>query len=296
MPDPLRDLVDVHIHVVDPEIPGAKSTPGDDPLDLPLDELADTLKHELASAGVSIALAMGRLDGPRDDALGVNGTLRLARLVPGLRAIGIADPRKTPAANPEHFAVAERQLASGKVVALKAYLGYVPVGPDDPGYRPYYRLAARYKVPVVFHTGDTWSTTAKVRFAQPLRVDDVAVDHPDVQFVLAHFGNPWMMDAAEVVFKNDNVWADLSGLIVGDESSFQTDPQGHPAPETVWASWEPDFRKAYRYADKPERFLYGTDWPLAAMADYRKFIAAIIPPDHHAAVFRDNARALFGLK
>jgi pantetheine-phosphate adenylyltransferase len=38
--------------------------------------------------------------------------------------------------------------------------------------------------------------------------------------VLAHVGNPWLTDAAEVVYKNVNVWADLSGLVVGDEASF----------------------------------------------------------------------------
>ena len=42
----------------------------------------------------------------------------------------------------------------------------------------------------------------------PLLVDDVAVDNPDVKFVMAHFGNPWLIDAAEVIYKNDNVWAD----------------------------------------------------------------------------------------
>ena len=47
-------------------------------------------------------------------------------------------------------------------------------------------------------------------------MDEVAVDHPTREFVLAHVGNPWLTDAAEVVYKNLNVWADLSGLVVGD--------------------------------------------------------------------------------
>ena len=79
----------------------------------------------------------------------------------------------------------------------------------------------KYHLPVIFHTGDNWSTTAKVKYAHPLRMDEVAVDHPEVRFVLAHFGNPWLIDAAEVVFKNPNVWADLSGLFVGSDKEIQ---------------------------------------------------------------------------
>jgi predicted TIM-barrel fold metal-dependent hydrolase len=52
-------------------------------------------------------------------------------------------------------------------------------------------------------------------------MDEVAVDHGDVRFVLAHLGNPWLIDAAEVIFKNPNVWADLSGLLVGTAEQFQ---------------------------------------------------------------------------
>jgi predicted TIM-barrel fold metal-dependent hydrolase len=91
-----------------------------------------------------------------------------------------------------------------------SHLGYLQFGPEHPNYVPYYEIAARYHLPVIVQTGDNWSTKAKVKYAHPLRMDEVAVDHPEVRFVLAHFGNPWLIDAAEVVFKNPNVWADLS--------------------------------------------------------------------------------------
>src|SRR5262249_60736765 len=113
-----------------------------------------------------------------------------------------------------------RQLRQGPVKPLKAYLGYLYYGPEHRSYVPYYELAARYRLPFIFHTGDNYSTVAKVRYAHPLLVDEVAVDHRGVKFVLAHFGNPWVADAAEVVYKNDNVWADLSGLLVGGEAYF----------------------------------------------------------------------------
>lgn len=287
-------MIDVHVHVVHDHVQGDKPAPGraDALLDEPPDVVAVRLRKEMAAAGAAIILGMGRLEAPADDPLGINGTLRVATLVPGLRAIGAADPKATDEA---HFQRAEAQLASGKVVALKAYLGYTYHGPDSPRYLPYYRLAAKHDIPFIFHTGDTWSTAAKVRYAHPLLVDEVAVDHPDVKFVLAHMGNPWLRDAAEVVFKNDNVWADLSGLVVGDEAALRTNPDGTIPPNSYLADLAHDLQRAFRYTEKPERFLYGSDWPLVPMAAYRALIAAIVPKEHHEKVFETNARALFKL-
>jgi uncharacterized protein len=118
--------------------------------------------------------------------------------VPGLHALGIADPAKI---DQDHLCRCEEELRERRVVALKGYLGYLHVGPDSPNYVPDYELAARYQVPFILHTGDTYSTIAKVKYAHPLLIDDVAVDHRDVKFVLAHFGNPWLLDTAEVSTK-----------------------------------------------------------------------------------------------
>jgi uncharacterized protein len=181
-------------------------------------------------------------------------------------------------------------LATGRVRALKGYLGYLHFGPDHPGYIPYYELAAQRGLPFIFHTGDTYSPRAKLRFAHPLLIDEVAVDHPDVRFVVAHCGHPWLLEAAEVVYKNVNVWADLSGLAVGDEASFQSGERRELLQDTMAS-----LGKAFRYAERPNRFLYGSDWPLAPMASYRDLIRSAIPQVHHPLVFDENARALFRL-
>src|SRR5581483_9626264 len=102
--------------------------------------------------------------------------------------------------------------------------------------------------------------------------DEVAVDHPRVKFVLAHFGYPWLMDAAEVVYKNVNVWADLSGIAVGEANDFTVPEKQETLQESQAA-----LRRAFRYAERPNRFMFGSDWPLAPMKEYREFIAAAIP-------------------
>jgi predicted TIM-barrel fold metal-dependent hydrolase len=280
-----RVMIDTHIHVVPPNLPGAGAL--SPLLEARARVVAPALRAEMTAAAVSDVLAMGALDGPPDDPLGVEGTLTLARLVPGLYAIGAADPRRTES---EHLRAVERTLNTGQVKGLKGYLGYLHYGPDHPGYRPYYELAERFKIPFIFHTGDTYSPRAKLRFAQPLLIDDVAVDHPRVNFVLAHLGNPWLIDAAEVVYKNFNVWTDLSGLVVGDAASFRA-PERQEALQEVLDG----VRRAFRYAERPNRFLYGSDWPLAPMPAYAEFLRRAIPEIYHLQVFEDNARVLFRL-
>jgi predicted TIM-barrel fold metal-dependent hydrolase len=278
-------MIDVHMHAVPPNLPGVGSLAP--VLREPPEVLAAALRREMQTAGATHVLAMGAWNAGPDDPLGVNTTLAVAPFVPGLRAIGIMDPTRT---DDEHFRRTERVLAAGSVVALKGYLGYLHFEPAHPNYQRYYELAARYRVPVMFHTGDTYSPQAKLKYAHPLGVDDVAVDHPECKFVMCHVGNPWMLDAAEVIYKNINVWADLSGLMVGDDGTFAAE-DGREA----MAELEAALLRAIRYSERPNRFLYGTDWPLAPMTAYREFIKRAVPPELHEAVFVENAQRLFRL-
>ncbi len=286
--------IDTHIHVVPAGVPGIKPIPADveELYKGPPAAMADRLKREMEKAEIVIAFGMGSLGGMKGDPLGIAGTLALAQSIPGLKAIGVADPRHT---EPDHLRAVEAQINRHreKIVALKAYLGYLHYGPEDPNYVPYYTLAAKYHLPVIVHTGDNWSTTAKLKYAHPLRMDEVAVDHPEVRFVLAHLGNPWLMDAAEVVFKNPNVWADLSGLFVGSDQEIQGLLDAAKVPDSAPGLAFSDLKKAIGYVGDYKKFLYGSDWPLAPLGSYRRLIESLIPREHHAEVFRNNAKHVF---
>lgn len=279
-------MIDAHIHVVPPGLPGVGSLAGT--LRMPPAAVAAALVKNMAAAGVTQVFAMGEWNTPPDDPLGIARTLKLGELVPGLRAVGVCDPVKGD--DPDHLHRVEAELSRGRVVALKCYLGYLHFEPAHANYRRYYELAAKYRVPVMFHTGDTYSPRAKLKYAHPLGVDEVAVDHPDCKFVLCHLGNPWTTDAAEVIYKNMNVWADLSGLMVGDDGAFASEEGREAAGELALT-----IRGAIRYSERPNRFLYGTDWPLAPMTAYREFIKEAVPPEFHEMVFEENARRLFRL-
>jgi uncharacterized protein len=164
----------------------------------------------------------------------------------------------------------EERIRDGLVKGIKLYPGYEPYPINDPSLESVYRLAGKHKVPVLIHTGDTYSKTAKVRMAHPLLVDDVAVDFPDVTFVMCHAGNPWFHDAAEVVYKNDNVYADISGLTLGDVS---TDFEAYVIRRLI---------EMIQYLGAAERqLMYGTDWPLVRMRPYLDFLERL-PIDDEA--------------
>lgn len=181
----------------------------------------------------------------------------------------------------------EADLVAGKYRCIKIYLGYVHQYATDPAYQPAYRLAEKYGVPVVFHTGDTDSRRAKLKFADPLTIDEVAVDHPNVTFVLAHAGNPWIESAAEVAYKNPNVVLDGSAFLIGDLKTV--------APEQIETYLVAPVRWIFNYIGDPTKLMFGTDWPLTDIGPYLEAFKRAIPRQHWKAVFHDNAARVYGL-
>lgn len=155
----------------------------------------------------------------------------------------------------------EERIRDGLVKGIKLYPGYDRYAINDSSLEAVFRIAAKYDVPVMIHTGDTYAKGAKVRQAHPLLVDDVAVDFPDVKFVICHLGNPWFQDTAEVLYKNDNVYADISGLTLGQ---FTYDFERYMAKRV---------KEMILYMGDPgKQLLYGSDWPLVRMAPYVDFL------------------------
>lgn len=175
-------------------------------------------------------------------------------------------------------------LASGSLKGLKLYPGYQPFYPSDPALEPVYELAAQYDVPVMIHCGDTYSPRGKVKYAHPLHVDEVAVDHPEVNFVICHLGNPWLADCMEVVYKNANVYADISGLVLGDFTDrFEAYMRQQLQDLLVWGV-------------DPSNVLYGTDWPISSMESYLEFMEELkIPVKERDAIMWENTARLFKL-
>lgn len=173
-------------------------------------------------------------------------------------------------------------LQAGAIKGLKLYPGYESFYPADKKMEPAYRLAEEFDVPVMIHSGDTYAPTGRVKYSHPLHVDDVAVDFPKVKFLICHLGNPWFRDCMEVVYKNDNVYTDMSGLTLGDFS------------DRFEAYMRQQLKEMILWGVNPKKVLYGTDWPLATMESYRQFMDEMpIPPRDKLMMFHQNAVELF---
>lgn len=252
----------------------------------------DAVMRDMRALGIVGCVVMGsnasREDPTEPGLFDLGGPVDLAHYnyPPGVAfCIGVSpdglgeDNRATTLAN------YRRAAACPGCVGFKIYLGYNPVYAYDDCYQPVYELAKELDLAVVFHTGDTASPTGRLAFSHPLTVDEVAVRHPDLRIVMAHFGNPWMLDAAEVAKKNPNVWIDLSGLAIGipDREDFCNRYHGYVEYLKSWL----------HYLDRYDRVLYGTDWPLVNMEAYLDLIRSFVPQEAWPLVFFENACTVF---
>ena len=244
---PTEYLVDAHVHLNNYHEATRRPTV----------ENVHDLFDKMAECGVdhSVVITSYRVDLDRpsvEELLDVLASDPRTTVVEGLRWRGDA--------RTDLFTMEER-IRDGRVEGIKLYPGYDKYAINDPSLEQVFRIAAKHDVPILIHTGDTYSKEAKVRQAHPLLVDDVAVDFPDTKFVMCHLGNPWFQDAAEVLYKNDNVFADISGLTLG-EFSYQFER---------YVSLR--VKEMITYMGDPGRqLLYGTDWPLVKMKPYLAFL------------------------
>ena len=174
-----------------------------------------------------------------------------------------------------------RRAAELGVRALKVHPPHMAVEPNAylhglDALRAIYEEAQRLRLPVMIHTGTSVFPGARSRTGEPMAVDDVAVDFPDLKIVLAHGGRPlWMDQAFFLVRRFPNVYMDVSSI----------PPKGI-------------LRYFPRLREVADKVLYGSDWPapgVRSMADnLRDFRALDLPPDAFLKMLETNARAVFG--
>lgn len=186
--------------------------------------------------------------------------------------------------NDEDLRELREYMKEGLVRGLKLYPGYEPFYPNDPKLNPIYDLAAEYDSPVMIHSGDTYTPKGKVKFSHPLHVDETAVDHPDTKIVICHIGNPWIRDCMEVVYKNKNVYTDISGLVLGDFS------------DRFERYMRKQLQEMLLYGVEPDKVLFGTDWPISSMDSYLEFMEELsIPTKDKQKIMYENAARIFRL-
>ena len=179
--------------------------------------------------------------------------------------------------------IVEQWLSKKQIYGLKFYPGYEYFYPADESVRPYLKLLEKYNRPAIFHSGDTFSKVheSKLKYAHPLHIDDLATEMPNLKIVIAHLGYPWVIDAAEVVYKNKNVYVDCSGFVYGE---FKNEDKENF--KTIWNEF-------MRVSSSPKRILFGTDWPIGEQAPYVAALKEIVGEDNDM-FWHKNANNLFG--
>ena len=181
----------------------------------------------------------------------------------------------------------EEHLKREECCGVKLYPGYNKIWLTDPIYDPIYRLAEKYDKPVAVHMGLTAYSRAYLKYSHPLALDEAAADHRRTQFVLCHFGNPFLQEAAAVLEKNRNVSTDLSGLLEGrvDLDVYFQERAGYAELLRTWLN----------YLGCWDRVMYGTDWPIVNLGEYIGYIQRIVPERYWEPVFYDNANRIYRL-
>ncbi len=115
-----------------------------------------------------------------------------------------------------------------------------------------YRAAQSNGIPIMFHTGTSIFPGARNKYGDPIHIDDVAVDFPDLKIVLAHGGRPlWMDTAFFLVRRHPNVYLDISSI-----------------PPARLLKYFP------RLPEIADKTLFGSDWPGPGVHDIKQALDA----------------------
>ena len=138
-----------------------------------------------------------------------------------------------------------------------------------------YRTAEKLGLPIMFHTGTSVFPGARSKFGDPLALDDVAQDFPDLTILMAHGGRPFWCEAAFYLIRNHpNVYLDISSI-----------------PPSRLLEWFPQVEKI---ADK---VLFGSDWPGPGIPGMKEELEAVralpLSAELKEKLFVTNARKIF---
>lgn len=155
--------------------------------------------------------------------------------------------------------------------------------PNDRAVYPLYEVIAEYGLIALFHTGQTGVGArtpggggVRLKYSNPMYVDDVAVDFPDLKIILAHPSFPWQDEALAVATHKPQVYIDLSG-------------------------WSPKYfpPQLVQYANSllRDKVLFGSDFPVITPERWmRDFADLPIKPEVRPKIMKENAATLLGLK
>jgi uncharacterized protein len=155
--------------------------------------------------------------------------------------------------------------------------------PNDTRFYPLWQKCAELGVPVLFHTGQTAVGAGlpgggglKIKYAQPIHIDDVAADFPSLDIIMAHPGVPWQEEQLSVALHKRNVYIDISG-------------------------WSPKYFRPilvqYMNSLLQDKVLFGSDYPALQPERWlRDFEALELKPEVRQKILLGNAKKLLNIQ
>ncbi len=177
---------------------------------------------------------------------------------------------------------ARRLIRDHNVKGFKFHPNIQEFFPDDRMAYPLYEVIAEAGLPALFHTGHSGIGSGlpggggiRLKYSNPMHVDDVAVDFPEMPIVLAHPSFPWQDEAISIAMHKPEVYIDLSG-------------------------WSPKYfpPQLVHYANTllKHQVLFGSDYPMITPDRWlRDFERLEINPDVRPLILKENAVRLLGL-
>lgn len=139
------------------------------------------------------------------------------------------------------------QVAALGLHGLALQPSFFDMAIDDRRLYPIYSKANELGLHVAVHTGINYTVTFPIRNDQPIQVDQVACDFPDLVIIACHSGWPWVAEMVAVMRKHPNVYAEFGGLA----------PRYVCEPGTGW-----EVMKRFMNSLLGGQVLFGTDWPV----------------------------------
>ncbi len=164
------------------------------------------------------------------------------------------------------FGFLDECFITNKIHGLKFYPGYEWFYPNEQCVREFLELCVKYNRPAIFHSGDCFNGVngAKLKYAHPLAIDDLAVEMPELKIIIAHMGYPWVCDAAEVCYKNKNVFADTSGFVYGKFTHKDA------------MNYSDVLKEFIAISGGTHKLIFGSDWPISTQKSYVKNLKRIL--------------------
>ncbi len=189
------------------------------------------------------------------------------------RLIGFAsvDPHKGVLALKE----LDRAVCELGLQGLKILPHLIEMNPNDARLNPLYERAQDLDIPILFHSGTQFHEGTRIKYCQPVFLDDVAVDYPKLKIVIAHFGFPWFVEALAVVQRNPNVYFNIAGW----------------APKYI-----PEMVVTYMNGILSHKVLFGSDYPLLPRKRILTELKALsLKEETYRKLFTENPKKLLNL-